>query len=207
MLLGRWQRQCDRGGCAPNRAVSGNAPWSQSASSPTHTQPMVHIVMCSMSLHCSKCMVLSEQETRGQPHSHAGHTHYMQYRKAGRACMIWDTTWVTLEQKGGEKVAFFKLPAGPKIDLRFPCLSIHLSPLFTCAIIMSHTLLPCDLTLVYSVGFDDSGNARMQAATHVMQCLKAKLVLRYEDKTCFKFFCIFATVHVRFIPDTLLFFP
>jgi len=75
MLLGRWQQQCNRGGCAPNGAASRNAPWGQSASSPTHTQPVVHIVMCSMSLHCSKCMVLSEQETRGQPHSHAGHTY------------------------------------------------------------------------------------------------------------------------------------
>ena len=126
---------------------------------------------------------------------------YMQYRKARRAG-IWDTTWVTLGQKGGAKVAF--LPASLKIALRFPCLSIHLSPLFTCATIMSHTLLPCDLTFVYSVDFDDSGNARMQAATHVMPTeslidwkglpedlfiglhwLKAKLVFRYERPDLF----------------------
>ena len=43
-------------------------------------------------------------------------------------------------------------PAGPKIALRFLCLSIYTfvcaSALIMCAIIMSHTLLPCDFTLV-----------------------------------------------------------
>ena len=37
-------------------------------------------------------------------------------------------------------------PAGPKITLPFPRLYICASALITCAIITSHTLLPCDLT-------------------------------------------------------------
>ena len=39
-------------------------------------------------------------------------------------------------------------PAGPKITLHFPCLYLCncASALITCAIIMSRTLLPCDLT-------------------------------------------------------------
>ena len=39
-------------------------------------------------------------------------------------------------------------PAGPKITLLFPRLYICASALITCTIITSHTLLPCDLTLV-----------------------------------------------------------
>ena len=38
-------------------------------------------------------------------------------------------------------------PAGPKITLLFPRLLVCASALITCAIITSHTLLPCDLTL------------------------------------------------------------
>jgi len=45
--------------------------------------------------------------------------------------------------------------AGPKITLYFPHLYICASPLIMCAIIMSHTLLPCDLTLVDFDNLDD----------------------------------------------------
>jgi len=38
--------------------------------------------------------------------------------------------------------------AGPKTTLCFPRLYICVSPLITCTIIMLHTLLPCDLTLL-----------------------------------------------------------
>ena len=38
--------------------------------------------------------------------------------------------------------------AGPKMTLCFLCLFVSSMYLCACAIIMSHTLLPCDLTLV-----------------------------------------------------------
>ena len=45
-------------------------------------------------------------------------------------------------------------PAGPEIALHFPRLFVCVPPILMCAIITSHTLLPCDFTLV-DFGYSD----------------------------------------------------
>ena len=108
MLLGRWQSQCDHGGCAPNGAASRNAPWGRVLHLPyTHNLWCISLCVAWVYIVANVWYLLSRRQEVSLIPMQATPT-YMQYmcRKARRACEIWDTTWVTLEQKGA-KVAFF----------------------------------------------------------------------------------------------------
>ena len=144
----------------------------------------------------------------------------MQYRKAGRVCMIWDTT----SDIGTKRSKSCLFTSQPYDCFTFP-MSIYLS-------VPTFHMRNNHVTYIVAVWLDFSlfswlwwqRECQMQAATHVMpteslmdweglpgdlfsglQCSKSKLVLDMKDQTCF--FWIFATVHVRFIPGSLLFFP